>query len=219
MSENLRIWEKLEHTDPKHTKGFTRSGGFKGTAVKPMWSNLRMTEMFGPCGLGWGTEQPVFETHTALDEMLVFCTVGLWYREKPDGERGLVYGVGGDKYVIKQSAGLRTSDEAFKMAYTDALSNAMKFIGVAADVHMGLFDDSKYVEEMKAEFAPKKEPQPAAEVIADDKQMAKFWGRCKEFQITKETLIAELTRAGVTDVKKIPLKVYDDLWVWMAEAA
>ena len=43
-------------------------------------------------------------------------------------------------------------DEAFKKAFTDAVMNAFKFIGVAADVHMGLFDDSKYVAEQKAEF-------------------------------------------------------------------
>jgi hypothetical protein len=153
MSENLRIWDALGKTDPAHTKQFQRSGGFKGTAIKPMWCNLRMTEMFGPCGIGWGMEKPTFETHQADKEMLVFCTVGVWYLEKPDSaSRGLVYGVGGDKYLISQSSGLRASDEAFKAAYTDAIGNAMKFIGVAADVHMGLFDDNKYVQQMKEEF-------------------------------------------------------------------
>ena len=58
-----------------------------------------------------------------------------------------------------------------------------------------------------------------AEPIADEKQMDKFWARCKEYQLSKDKLKAELEKAGVTDVKKIPLKVYDDLWVWMAEAA
>jgi hypothetical protein len=156
MSEtnnNLRLWDQLGKTDPAHTKQFQRSGGFKGTAIKPMWCNLRMTEFFGPCGIGWGMEKPAFETHQADKEMLVFCTVGVWYLEKPDSaSRGLVYGVGGDKYLISQATGLRASDEAFKAAYTDAIGNAMKFIGVAADVHMGLFDDSKYVQEMRAEF-------------------------------------------------------------------
>jgi hypothetical protein len=157
MSElNLRIWDQLGKTDPAHTKQFQRSGGFKGTAIKPMWCNLRMTEMFGPCGLGWGMEKPSFETHQADKEMLVFCTVGVWYLEKPDSSiRGLVYGVGGDKYLISQQSGLRASDEAFKAAYTDAIGNAMKFIGVAADVHMGKFDDNKYVAEMKDEFTAK----------------------------------------------------------------
>lgn len=151
INKNVRIWDQLGKTDPAHTKQFQRSGGFRGTAIKPMWCNLRMTEMFGPCGLGWGMEKPDFETRDAGEELLVFCTVGLWYME--GGTRGLVYGVGGDKYLVSLQKGMRVSDEAFKAAYTDAISNAMKFIGVAADVHMGLFDDSKYVQDMKAEFA------------------------------------------------------------------
>jgi len=154
--ENLRYWDQLGKTDPAHTKQFQRSGGFKGTAIKPMWCNLRMTEFFGPCGVGWGPDKPEYQIVPAEDEILVFCTVGLWYM---DGDKkAQVYGVGGDKAVIKGSNGTRSSDEAFKAAYTDALGNAMKFIGVAADVHMGLFDDNKYVQEMNNEFKNKDAP-------------------------------------------------------------
>ena len=35
--DNLRVWNALAKTDPAQTKGFSRAGGFKGTAVKPMW--------------------------------------------------------------------------------------------------------------------------------------------------------------------------------------
>jgi len=147
---NTRVWDALSKTDPKHTKSFTRSGGFKGTAVKPIWAIKRMTEQFGPAGHGWGMEQPSFQVVTTHEEVLVFCTVALWYL---DGDsRGTVYGVGGDKVLVKRSGGQFTNDEAFKASYTDALSNAMKQIGVAADVHMGLFDDDKYVREVKREF-------------------------------------------------------------------
>lgn len=149
---NLRIWERLGKTDPRHTKSFQRAGGFKGTAIKPMWSFRSMTEYFGPAGIGWGPEMPLFETREAADEQMVFCTVGVWYLDPETQVRGLVYGVGGDKYLLKQKDGLRSSDEAFKAAYTDAIGNAVKLIGVAADVHMGLFDDNKYVRETLAEF-------------------------------------------------------------------
>lgn len=170
MSDNLRIWDALGKTDPAHTKQFVRGGGFKGTAIKPMYANKRMTEQFGPVGDGWGMGEPKFEMVPAGDEILVFCTVAVWYKEVgEDRYNKEVYGVGGDKVVsqifAKDSHGQRvrkedgqyltypqTDDEAFKKAYTDALSNAMKFIGVGADVHMGLFDDSIYVREVGAEF-------------------------------------------------------------------
>jgi hypothetical protein len=161
---HTRIWDELKMTDPKQTKPFSRAGGFKGTATKPIWTSLRMTEYFGPCGIGWGMDKPEHTTLLANTEGLVFCTTGLWYIDPATGERGQVYGVGGDKFLISQSNGLRTSDEAFKAAYTDALSNAMKQIGVCADIHMGLFEDNKYVSEARAEYA--EDPQTAAPLPA-----------------------------------------------------
>jgi uncharacterized short protein YbdD (DUF466 family) len=161
MSENTKIWDQLGQTDPKHTKQFTRAGGFKGTAIKPMWSYRRMTETFGPCGIGWGQGEPTFQVVPGIDgEVLVYCTASIWYCEGETMSR-TVYGVGGDKIVthIKANEKYKTQerwandDEAFKKAYTDAVTNALKMIGVGADVHMGMFDDNKYVNTMREEFA------------------------------------------------------------------
>jgi hypothetical protein len=149
MAGNTDLWDRLGKTDPKHTKPFQRSGGFKGTAIKPMWSYRKMTEEFGACGEGWGINEPVFQVVHATEEILVYCTVGVWHGNREQ----LVYGVGGDKAVAKFSAGAKTDDEAFKKAFTDAVTNALKMIGVGADVHMGMFDDSKYVNELRAEFS------------------------------------------------------------------
>lgn len=171
MTDNLALWEKLGKTDPKHTKGFTRGGGFKGTAIKPMWSYKRMTEEFGPCGEGWGIEEPSFQVLQACDdEKLVFCTVTVWYG--PDRHR--LIGVGGDKAVAKNKYGLSSDDEAFKKAFTDAVTNALKMIGVGADVHMGLFDDSKYVKAVADEFA---DDEPPAAPVKSSAQLKRdgFW--------------------------------------------
>jgi len=150
MTDNLDLWDRLGRTDPAHTKGFTRGGGFKGTAIKPMWSYKRMTEEFGPCGKGWGVGEPSFQVVPGPEgEVLVFCTASIWYGP----EKSLVFGVGGDKAVGKNKYGLQTDDEAFKKAFTDAITNALKLIGVGADVHMGMFDDSKYVNTMREEFS------------------------------------------------------------------
>jgi len=154
-SENTKLWDILGRTDPAATKGFTRGGGFRGTAIKPVWSFKRMTEEFGPCGTGWGIGAPEFQVLPGAEgETLVYCTASIWYEKKEQ----IVWGVGGDKVIAKFSSGPKSDDEAFKKAYTDAITNALKFIGVGADVHMGRFDDSKYVNEMRQEFA---EEQPA----------------------------------------------------------
>lgn len=181
MTRNTELWDKLGKTDPKHTKGFKRAGGFSGTAIKPMWSYRRMTEEFGPCGVGWGINKPSFQVEPGSNgEVMVYCTVSIWYvcdgvtETKFRDTISEVYGVGGDKVVTYIKANEQynrperweNDDEAFKKAYTDAVTNALKMIGVGADVHMGMFDDSKYVNTITKEFAEEKagektpEPKP-----------------------------------------------------------
>lgn len=153
-SPTMATWDALCVTDPAHTKGFKRAGGFSGTAVKPQWVVRRLTEHFGAVGVGWGMGEPTFQIVPAGQEILVFCKVSAWHTD----ETNVFWGVGGDKVAVQRQSGMFTDDEAFKKAYTDAVMNAFKFLGVAADVHMGLFDDNKYVAEAKEAFAQPKNP-------------------------------------------------------------
>lgn len=193
MENKTELWDKLGRTDPAHTKTFKRAGGFSGTAIKPIWSYRRMTEEFGACGTGWGINEPSFQVVPGSEgEVLVYCTVSIWY-----GEGKPVFGVGGDKVVVKQQSGLRSDDEAFKKAYTDAVTNALKMIGVGADVHMGLFDDNKYVNSVANEIAQEQKPKaanksasrPAYTLLETDmrrnkttRDLAAWWkdGECRE---------------------------------------
>jgi hypothetical protein len=167
---NTSLWDKLGKTDPSQTKGFKRGGGFTGTAVKPIYTEQKMTETFGPVGIGWGFSEPKFQLVPGENkELLVYCWLTLWYVH--EGVRsGDIPGVGGDKVIgyIKPNEQYNrperweNDDEAFKKAFTDAIGNAMKHLGMSADVHMGLFDDSKYVREMQEEFAePARTPSKA----------------------------------------------------------
>jgi hypothetical protein len=159
----MRIWSNLGRTDPAMTKRFKRPGGFEGTSVKPIYSLERMTEFFGPCGIGWGMSEPAYAVvHiTPTEEILVFCNVGIWYVDPATGARSeLVYGNGGDRIFLKDKNGYRSSDDAQKAALTDAVANAMKYIGMSADIHGGLHDDDKYVRELAREFRDEQRPPP-----------------------------------------------------------
>ena len=103
-----------------------------------------MTETFGPCGIGWAYEIVRTWLEPAIDgQVMAFTEIRM--RVKVDGEWSLpVPGIGGSTFIAKESAGLHASDECFKMATTDALSVAMKAMGVAADIYAGLWDGSKY---------------------------------------------------------------------------
>lgn len=168
---NLNIWDRLARTDPKHTKPFKRAGGFEGKAVKPIYTDQKMTEMFGPCGVGWGISEPSYQLVNGPDgEVAVYCWLSIWFRNADTGEKSEpIPGVGGDFVVVKNKYGLKADDEAFKKAATDAIGNAMKHLGMSADVHMGQHDDDKYVTALRRELAeeeaaatPSEKPQERA---------------------------------------------------------
>lgn len=201
------IWDALAKTDPSHTKGFSRAGGFKGTAIKPMWIVHRLTEQFGPCGIGWGMSEPTFQVVTSGEEILVYCTVSCWHTSREN----TFYGVGGDKVTAKRQSGTFNDDEAFKKAFTDAVGNAFKFIGVGADVHMGRFDDSKYVEQMEREFNP---PAPTINDATRDEIAAMASGAgvplkkiCESYGISN---LKELPASAVGEVKQRINQVIED---------
>jgi len=140
---NMDIWDKVKHPPESALKPIT-GGRLKGmTDIKPQWRYQVMTEIFGPCGIGWKFDivnTSVFEGNdgTRVASVLVHLFI------KQDVWSDPIPGVGGSMLVAKESSGLYTSDEAFKMATTDALSTAMKVLGVGADIYNGLFDGSKY---------------------------------------------------------------------------
>ena len=201
---NLAIWNALSKTDPKHTKQFSRAGGFKGTALKPIWIVKMLTEQFGPVGKGWGMGEPQFQIVHSLDgEVLVYCTVKAWHGTPENA----FYGVGGDKAVAKRNNGMFCDDEAYKKAFTDAVNNAFKFAGVGADIHMGLFEDSKYVEEVAAEFeAHERTKIPGISKIKDRLRKLKTEGN--------EATDLEAFNALVHDCKDELTKIRDGEHPW-----
>lgn len=211
MSNNTDLWDRLGKTDPAHTKAFTRGGGFKGTAIKPMWSYRRMTEEFGPCGTGWGVCEPSFQVVPGPDgEVLVFCTASIWYGP----EKHLVFGVGGDKAFGKNKHGLQADDEAFKKAFTDAITNALKLIGVGADVHMGLFDDSKYIASLKQNVPDESRAQFVAQcrdairAFNDAGELGAWWNSESQRQQRRDF---DLTASEINELKQFVIARRDQL--------
>jgi len=199
MSENMQVWSALCETDPKQTKSFKRAGGFSGTAIKPMWAIKRMTEQFGPAGKGWGVNEPSFQVVPVANgaETLVFCTVSIWHGDPAN----TVYGVGGDKcFTTRKSGDGFADDEAFKKSFTDAITNALKLIGVGADVHMGQFDDSKYVNQMEQKFSEPKPPYPDGRFAEN---LPKWRQAIAEERATADEILARAEQTGaLTDAQK-----------------
>lgn len=166
MSDNLAIWQSLERTDPKHVKEITGKS-YKGNSPRPQYVIYRLTERFGPVGLGFGWEVvsdgyvdgiPQPEGVEKVHE----CRIRFWWRE--GGERYCVDSYGATKALYKTNKGFWTSDEdAAKKSLTDAITKAASWLGVAADIFMGRWDDNKYVAELKEEARKEAAPQQPAE--------------------------------------------------------
>ena len=139
---NMKIYEASRAVPEEAQKKFN-NGRFSGTDINPMWRIKKLTELFGPAGSGWWTEDVKYWMEAGVDGVVAaFCSLNLRYEQ--DGKVSHpVHGIGGNAFIQKEKSGLRTSDEAFKMAYTDALSIAAKALGIGADIWFGN-DRSKY---------------------------------------------------------------------------
>ena len=147
--ENLEIYKQLE-TVPKEAKKKISGGRLNGmTDIKPMWRIEKLTEVFGPCGFGWYTEILNKEIiDGANNEKIAVVEINLFIKQDNEWSKG-IYGTGGSSFIANERNGLYTSDECFKMAYTDALSVACKSLGMGASVYWG---DSKYKDVQKKEI-------------------------------------------------------------------
>lgn len=153
---NLDLWNKVERTDPDRTKQFNRGGGFKGTAINATYLAKCATEQFGPIGIGWGVdviEERYVEGHPLSNnnDVTTHATihvvrVRLWH--SGDREKYVEH-FGQTTFVGKNKNGLFTDEEAPKKSLTDATNKCLSMLGFSADIFLGLFDDNKYVTELR----------------------------------------------------------------------
>ena len=162
--ENLNIWNQLKQPPNEALKKIT-GGRLRGkTDINPQWRYKAMTEIFGPCGIGWKYEIKRLWLEPAInDQIFAFAEIILFVKID-DAWSEPIPGIGGSMAISKEKDGPYASDECFKMAVTDALSVALKMLGVAADVYAGLFDGSKYRDTpAKKEEGGKKEEKKKTE--------------------------------------------------------
>jgi len=153
MSENLELWDKVSRPPKEYLKQI-KGGRLQGmTDINPQWRLKTMTENFGRCGDRWTYAIDKIWNEAIGDEILCFAMVTLIIGESR------IPGIGGSKLLSKEREGLRASDEGYKMAVTDALSVAMKALGVGAEVYFGNYDGSKYRDE-NYKLPEKSDPAP-----------------------------------------------------------
>lgn len=184
--DNLVLYNQLRVV-PNDAKRAIQAGRLKGkTDINPMWRIKALTEVFGPCGIGWNT---INEKYTLIpvestQEVICLYELDLVYKTENGAWSEPVHGVGGNMLVAKEKNGLYANDEGVKMAKTDALSVAAKALGVAADVYWDS-DRTKYTKDTE---------QPGKENIPQQGQnisVTLMCSRCKKAIAPTKTRTAQ----------------------------
>jgi len=197
MNENLKLWQAVEKTDPKHTKK-AKIGGMSITAIAPQYQVLKATEQFGPYAIKWGFKDIEFDFSLVESHKLVVLKATFFC---PDGECQVVNSA---KIWMDRAEQMVDADFAKKME-TDALTKVLSKMGFNADVFMGRYDDNKYVQDMQKEFAP--EPMSKEKAIelltqaADEPTLRKAWDQIASEAIAKNPDIKGLIKARVEEFK------------------
>lgn len=189
---NLSIFNKVRKV-PDNALKQINAGRLKGMSdVNPVWRILAMTDTFGICGVGWKYEITKQWTETYGNEIKGFCNINMFI--KVDGEwSDAIPGTGGASFVAMERNGAYVSDEVYKMALTDALSVAMKSIGVAADIYFSKGADlgTKYaINEQAANGSlPTQSADPNLEAILvniraarNTDELKQIWDDCYSYQ-------------------------------------
>lgn len=154
MTDNLALWNRVEKTNPAHTKNV--NFGRSITAIDPYRQIMNATEQFGPAGQGWGWS--IVETHF-LPTNEVACLIRVWHGSP---ERFIEHW--GQNSLFMDKAEKKKDGDCMKKAATDGLTKCLSMLGFNADIFLGKFDDCKYVQQVTEEF---KEPEKPNELEAN----------------------------------------------------
>lgn len=141
--DNLQVYNAVRKVPQEAQKTIT-GGRLNGkTDINPMWRIKELTNQFGVCGVGWKAPiKRMWLEPGANEEVAAFCEIELFIKVDGVWSDGIT-GIGGSAFIAKEAKGLFTSDECYKMAYTDAISVSCKMLGFGADIYWDK-DKTKY---------------------------------------------------------------------------
>ena len=185
MNKNMELWNNVSKTDPSHTKKVTFGRAI--TAIDPYRQIEAATKQFGPAGQGWGWDVKRVE-YTSTNQVAIL--VSMWIVDNDINEphqRDRRIEQWGQSALFIDNAEKKKDEDCFKKATTDGITKCLSYMGFNADIFLGKFDDNKYVNQMKEEFAKPK--TPLVDVI----------GELVKLKIgSKESIDAVIKTAGLT---------------------
>ena len=145
-NKNLELWNQVEKTNPKYTKEANVKGN-KITSIAPQYQVMNATAKFGIYGVTWGFKNINLDYSLVQTTGLVVFNADFFF---PKGEFPTVNSVS----IWRDGAMTKPDDQFAKKVTTDSLTKCLSVLGFNADIFLGKFDDVRYLDEVKKEFAP-----------------------------------------------------------------
>lgn len=211
LVDNLYYYN-LGREVPEAAQKPIRGGRMNGkTDINPMWRIKKLTELFGPCGIGWYYKSVREWLEPYEQSVAAFVKIELYI--KVNGEWSMpIQGTGGSAFVEIQKGSPYVSDECYKMATTDAISVACKQLGIGADVYWDA-DRTKYGsqnhQELKAGKGEDIERKAMMKELSGELLRAGFgWGAVtKKYKVESVEQMSKLQlKDCITKMKSVPDK-------------
>lgn len=200
-TDNMSIWSQVEKTAPEATRA-AKVNGQQITSISGHHMVKRATEVFGPVGIGWGwtVAEERFDQGGEIrndkgeiigHEVGHTIRIRLWFMQ--DGKHGEVEQYGCTPFTYKSKWGVTTDTEAPKKSLTDAIKKALSMLGFSADIFLGMYDDTDYVQQRQAEAALEQAENREAE-LERQKQERLEWLKASVEALDTATTLHELKK-------------------------
>ena len=200
--DNLSLWNKVEKTNPAHTKD-AKIGQLSIKAINAQSQIKEATKQFGTYGNTWGLKNLKYSFMDIGATKMAMLGAEFYY---PSGEFE-IHTTLKIAYMTQGTNGyLKIDDDFMKKMETDVTTKALSKLGFNADVFMGLYDDNRYVNQMKEEFKPvEQKPQPKIIEKIDENQARAL---CLLFT-SDEHKNDFLATCKISKIEDLPLSWYD----------
>ena len=199
--DNLLLWNKVEKTNPAHTKD-AKIGQLSIKAINAQSQIKEATKQFGTYGNTWGLKNLKYSFMDIGTTKMAMLGSEFYY---PSGEFE-IHTTLKIAYMTQGANGyLKIDDDFMKKMETDVTTKALSKLGFNADVFMGLYDDNRYVNQMKEEFNPVPKPQPKVVEKIDENQARAL---CLLFT-SDEHKNDFLATCKISKIEDLPLSWYD----------
>ena len=143
---NLDLWNSVEKTNPEFTKQV--NFGRKYTAIDAQYQIKNATEVFGSYG-EWGLKNLRYESFDIPSingnppNVMVKLQATFYY---PKDKKVIEFDITNSSLMFSQKG--KVDEDIYKKIETNTVTKALSKLGFNADIFMGMYEDSAYVNEL-----------------------------------------------------------------------